>query len=360
MKICLLGNNLTNFVLANTLAKKKIHIDIFSNSFSKSFNNSTRTIAISTDNYKFLSENIKGFNNLGWPSEKIKIFSEKKKSNELFEFKSKNKNNFYLIKYNKLITLVKKNVKYNKFIKINNSKIYNYTFLKKKFNFIINSEQNNSITKKHFFKKIEKNYKSIAYTTLLNHKKIENKTAMQIFTKRGPLAFLPLSEKQTSVVFSSDSKLIINKKIFYDYIHKYNLKYKIKSISDIEYFNIKFSFLRNYSFKNILAFGDLIHKVHPLAGQGFNMTIRDIKILSKILEENINIGNEDGETIANIFEKKTKHLNFIYGSGIDLINSFFKIDNRLNNKLSNPIFKILRNSNFINNYAEKLSNKGIF
>jgi len=100
--------------------------------------------------------------------------------------------------------------------------------------------------------------------------------------------------------------------------------------------------------------------VHPLAGQGFNMTIRDIKILSKILEENINIGNEDGETIANIFEKKTKHLNFIYGSGIDLINSFFKIDNRLNNKLSNPIFKILRNSNFINNYAEKLSNKGIF
>ena len=35
---------------------------------------------------------------------------------------------------------------------------------------------------------------------------------------------------------------------------------------------LKFSLLRNYSFKNILSFGDLLHKVHPLAGQGFNMT----------------------------------------------------------------------------------------
>ena len=29
MKICLLGNNLTNFVLANVLANKKLNVDIY-------------------------------------------------------------------------------------------------------------------------------------------------------------------------------------------------------------------------------------------------------------------------------------------------------------------------------------------
>ena len=42
-------------------------------------------------------------------------------------------------------------------------------------------------------------------------------------------------------------------------------------------------FVEPDAFKNILSFGDLIHKVHPLAGQGFNMTIRDIKSLSNII-----------------------------------------------------------------------------
>ena len=35
---------------------------------------------------------------------------------------------------------------------------------------------------------------------------------------------------------------------------------------------------------NILAFGDLLHKIHPLAGQGFNMTIRDMTNLIKIIK----------------------------------------------------------------------------
>ena len=98
--------------------------------------------------------------------------------------------------------------------------------------------------------------------------------------------------------------------------------------------------LRDYIFKNILSFGDLIHKVHPLAGQGFNMTIRDIKSLSKILEENIKLGIDDGEIIAKKFQEINKHLNFMYGFGIDAINSFFKFDSKLQNNLSRPIFKV--------------------
>ena len=60
MNICLLGNNLTNLVLANILLKKKINVDIISQSKPTLLKNTLRTIAISNDNYKFLVENIRG------------------------------------------------------------------------------------------------------------------------------------------------------------------------------------------------------------------------------------------------------------------------------------------------------------
>ena len=124
----------------------------------------------------------------------------------------------------------------------------------------------------------------------------------------------------------------------------------------LSFFKIKFLVLRKYIYKNILSFGDLIHRVHPLAGQGFNMTIRDIKSLSKILDDNIKIGINDGEIIAQKFQESNKHLNFIYGLGIDSINSFFKLDNKLDNKISEPLFKILKGNKFLNKYATFLSN----
>ena len=97
MNICLLGNNLTNLVLANILLKKKINVDIISQAKPSLLTNSVRTIAISNENYEFLCQNIKGFSNFGWPTEKIKIYSDKNKSSELFEFKNKNQSNFFLL-----------------------------------------------------------------------------------------------------------------------------------------------------------------------------------------------------------------------------------------------------------------------
>ena len=109
MNICLLGNNLTNLLLGSILTKKKINVDIIYQPTKFQLKNTIRTIAISNENYEFLRKNIKGFSNLGWPTEKIKIYSAKNKSSELFEFKNKNQSNFFLLKYSTLYNLMKKN-----------------------------------------------------------------------------------------------------------------------------------------------------------------------------------------------------------------------------------------------------------
>ena len=128
MNICLLGNNLTNLVLANIFLRKKINVDIISLASAPSLKNTIRTIAISSENYKFLKENIKNFKNLGWPTSMIKIYSERNRSSELFEFRNKNQSNFYLLKYIEFYKLLKKN-KSLKFVKYKN---YSFEPIKKK------------------------------------------------------------------------------------------------------------------------------------------------------------------------------------------------------------------------------------
>ena len=89
-------------------------------------------------------------------------------------------------------------------------------------------------------------------------------------------------------------------------IKKYNPIYSIKRINNWKSFELKLTNLRNYYKDNILAFGDLLHKIHPLAGQGFNMSLRDIKLLSNLIDERMNLGLELDSSICQEFQKKFK------------------------------------------------------
>ena len=76
MNICLIGNGLTNLVLANILIKKKIKIDLYS---TKKLNiTKNRTLGISQENIKFLKENGINLNNVIWPIKNKNI--QRKKS----------------------------------------------------------------------------------------------------------------------------------------------------------------------------------------------------------------------------------------------------------------------------------------
>ena len=207
---------------------------------------------------------------------------------------------------------------------------------------------------------MEKNYFDVAYTAILKHEKIDNNTAVQIFTEFGPAAFLPISKNETSVVCSLDIKnRKFNNAEVVELINKNNPKYEINNIFALDSFKLSSSILRNYYHINILAFGDLLHRIHPLAGQGFNMTIRDIKILSEIIQSKIKLGLHIDTSTLNDFEKQTRNKNFIFSNGIDFIYEFFNIEKKIKNKNITKILKTIgKNKNF-NNLLIKFADKGI-
>jgi 2-octaprenyl-6-methoxyphenol hydroxylase len=362
MNVCIIGEGLTALSLAKSLINKKINVHYYHKSKNSNFS-SSRTIGISKSNFEFFREKIFQISkNNYWKIDKIEIYTDKIDTENLLKFENNKNNLFYIIKNDELLKSLKSNLNKSKFFKkIILKKNVNEEFLnKKEYDLIINCDASNFLAKKYFTKKISKNYYNLAYTTILKHKKIENNTATQIFTKQGPIAFLPISNTETSVVYSIDVKdKKLNNSDVIDLIKKNNRKYKINKIDKLNNFELNSSNLRNYHYKNILAFGDMLHRVHPLAGQGFNMTIRDLRILTKIIEDKIELGIQLDSLILDEFEKKTKDKNFVFSKAIDLIYEFFNLDKKVKNKRFSKILKSIGKNKNLNNCFIKLADTGI-
>ena len=361
MNICLIGNSLTSLVLAKSLVNKKIKVTMYYNN-KYLLGDNTRTIGISSSNIKFLQkEIIKIHKSLLWEINHIEVYNKHKRNDKILNFNESKKKLFFIIKndefYELLYQDLKKNFYFEKIL-VKNSKTYDTILEKTNYDLIINCDSKNKISQKYFSKKIYKDYNSTAYTAVINHQKIKNKKAIQIFTKYGPIAFLPISETKTSVVCSIKNnvgKIRFTRKECEKFILSHNIYYKIKKITKFNTFKLEFKASKNYFFNKILAFGEALHQIHPLAGQGFNMTLRDIKLLSDIIKDKKSLGLQLDQTVNEDFENKSRHLNYIFSSGIDFIFEFFNF----NNYYSNILLKSFNKNKFLNKLFINFADRGL-
>ncbi len=355
MRVCILGNGLASLTLAKSIVNQKIYVD-FLNSKKTYPVNKTRTIGISKSNIEFFNEKIINIEKIIHKLKKIEIYSDNLEKQKLITFGNNCDHLFSIVKNNTLQQVLEKNLFNNKyFTKTDYKKTINYS---REYDLVITTDYNHPITKKYFNKKIEKKYNSVAYTTIIKHDKIANNIAVQIFTKNGPLAFLPISEYETSVVYSINDYSKGEKEIT-ELIKNYNLRYKLKKIDKIHSFELKGLSLRSYFHKNILAFGDLLHRIHPLAGQGFNMTIRDIKFLNNIIQKKIDLGLPIDSNLNIEFENNQKHKNYIFSSGIDLIHQFFNLERKTKNEFLSKSIQYFNKNSSINKIFTKIADEGL-
>ncbi len=357
MRVCIIGSGLSALTLAKALVNKKIYVDLFGRKKLRTSNKS-RTLGISKSNIDFFNDNITNIKKIIWSLNKIEIYSDNLKDEKLLKFEKSKGQLFSIVRNYKLNDILEKRLNKNKFYKKINSKVK--LNLSNKYNLILNTDYYNCFTKKYFSKKIVKDYNSFAYTTIIRHKKISNHTATQIFTKKGPLAFLPLSNNETSIVYSIHGQKNYKDQYIIEIIKKYNLKYEIQKISKLEKLALNSVNLRSYHHKNILAFGDVLHKIHPLAGQGFNMTIRDIKILSDIINKKKILGLPLDSSVNKEFEKISRHKNFLFSNSINFLHEFFNFERKIKNNFLSKSVQIIGNNRSLNKIFTKIADEGVF
>ena len=385
-KICIIGSGLTGLMIAYLLSKFRLQIDIVEQDFNKKKINPTK-IALSKSSLDELCRY--GLKDIKKKSNIIKNIylhdsysSISLKQDLHFSVSNKKEALAYIIDSNTLFSDIYKKLKSLKNINflnkeissINDEKFFKeITFkdlIKKNYNLIIFASANNlSLLSKFKLRKVvDKSYNEDAYVFNLFHEKISNNSARQFFLKDGPLAFLPVSSVETSVIWSIknnsiNKKYVSNKKYLSNFFNNHfkELFKEIISISEINKFNLNYIFNELKDSKRTLLFGEINNKIHPIAGQGWNMTLRNIFSLIKVIKYSINLGLEIGN---DIFIKKylneTNLNNLAFATLIDGIRKIFdiKIDSYAairKNTLSNLDKNFFIKKNFIN-----IANKGLF
>jgi 2-octaprenyl-6-methoxyphenol hydroxylase len=384
-KICIIGSGLTALTIAYLLSKFKLQIDIVEQVSNKKKINPTK-LALSQNSLDQLSSfGLKNIQKKSTIVNKIHLhdsYSSINLKNDLEFSASKEEALAYIIDSNSLFSDITKKIKVLKNVNILRKEILSIkennffnevTFknlTKENYNLIIFASTNNTSLLSTFKlrKVIDKSYNESAHVFNLFHKKIENKSARQFFLKDGPLAFLPVANSETSVIWSikknSVNEKIVNNKT--DLLKFFNVHFKelfkeISSISKIEKYNLNYSFNRLIDSKRILLFGDIANKIHPIAGQGWNMTLRNIFSLIKVIKHSENLGFEIGnDTFIKKYLDEANSNNFIFSSLIDGVREIFDVKNTTYANFRKNILVNLNRNTFIKKNLIDVANKGLF
>lgn len=135
-------------------------------------------------------------------------------------------------------------------------------------------------------------------------------TAWQRFLVTGPLAFLPLSNGQSSIVWSADTAraealLQLSDEEFVEQLSK-AIEYRLGVITAISAragFPLGWHMAERWLEGRVLLIGDAAHGVHPLAGQGVNLGFADVALLARSLSAEQSIYNPK---VLRRFERQRK------------------------------------------------------
>lgn len=143
---------------------------------------------------------------------------------------------------------------------------------------------------------INRSIRDYGQTAVVAHVETElshQHTAWQRFLPTGPLAFLPLADGRSSIVWSTGSEqaqelLSLDDVSFRQALGRaFDLRLGcIRSVSSRRAFPLVGGQSYPYVKHRLALIGDAAHSIHPLAGQGVNLGLRDVAALLDILDRN--------------------------------------------------------------------------
>ncbi|MEM9524295.1 MAG: UbiH/UbiF/VisC/COQ6 family ubiquinone biosynthesis hydroxylase [Pseudomonadota bacterium] len=144
-------------------------------------------------------------------------------------------------------------------------------------------------------------YGQLGLVCAIAHEKPHRGIAHQFFMPSGPLAILPLPGNRSSVVWTEaeDQATKINALPEMEYLTVLRPRFgdflgKIRLTGDRFTYPLSLSLAYRFVSRRLVLVGDAAHGIHPIAGQGLNLGLRDVGALAQILVE----ARRRGEDVA--------------------------------------------------------------
>ena len=151
-------------------------------------------------------------------------------------------------------------------------------------------------------------YDQSGIVVTVGHERDHHGRAEEHFLPAGPFAILPLKGNRSSLVWTEQRKaaariVSLNDDEFHRELEqRFGLHLgEIKALDKPRAFPLGYFVARSFIGERLVLVGDAAHVIHPIAGQGLNMGLKDVAALAEVVVDAARLGLDPGQ--ADVLER---------------------------------------------------------
>jgi 2-octaprenyl-6-methoxyphenol hydroxylase len=177
-------------------------------------------------------------------------------------------------------------------------------------------------------------YEHTAIIAAVAHEKPHGSTAYEIFYPSGPFAILPMLPGDRSALVWSVAKgdapgyLKLGSRGFLAELQAQmgGLLGKLELLAPLSSYPLGFHHAGRITDRRLALVGDAAHGIHPIAGQGLNLGLRDVAALTEVLVDGIRLGLDPGDAqILKRYERWRSLDTFLVAASTDSLARLFAV-----------------------------------
>lgn len=177
-------------------------------------------------------------------------------------------------------------------------------------------------------------YDQIGIVTTVDHAEDHEGIAQEFFLPSGPFAILPMTGKRASLVWTEKTRaakaiLALPPERFMEELRARFGGYlgDITATGKVWSYPLDLKLARSYIAPRMALIGDAAHGIHPIAGQGLNMGLRDVAVMAEVLTDAAHLGEDIGSTLVlERYQQARRFDNTFNALAMDGLNRLFSND----------------------------------
>jgi 2-octaprenyl-6-methoxyphenol hydroxylase len=177
-------------------------------------------------------------------------------------------------------------------------------------------------------------YKQAGIVATVSHERPHHGVAQEFFLPSGPFAILPMTQNRSSLVWTEREDAAPAYMALSDEHFRMEIENRfgpylgaVEPAGPRWSYPLAFTLAQSYIAPRLALIGDAAHAIHPIAGQGYNLGVKDIAALADVLNDAREVGLDIGSlTVLQNYQRWRRFDSAALALGGDLINRLFSND----------------------------------